>query len=347
MSERRIDSYFSLYEKTMRPKIEISAPQEISSIVVALDETPKSEKALSEAIELARRYDAKLKVISVMEYFRAIEQFIDLSSYGIEKQVKKIDMKLAEEEGLDFSHEQALGPKPSELAKELRELLRETGSPIEQLLRSLTETRPHLMVIPVPFLERSGEVASNSLGVYIDTLLRRAPRGTPVLLIGNSELKGDRSKFLLLVRPDDVQIVSGSALDFYAEGMELFILGIIDQSIIDALDMALQSSAEKELDEEELDEIEVDSTLTAVRLEENLKTVLESLDFSPVDENIKVNIDVQQGVSSFILRSYVEENDIGLVIVKARPTEADAMDGETEILIRRLTEVVPVLVIWD
>ncbi len=101
----------------MRPKIEITAPQEISSIVVALDETPKAEKALIEAIELARRYDAKLKVISVMEYFRIIEQSIDLASYGIEKQVKKIDLKLAEEEGLEFSHEQALGPKPSELAR--------------------------------------------------------------------------------------------------------------------------------------------------------------------------------------------------------------------------------------
>ncbi len=323
------DEVFWLFERSLKPKLEIVKKPVPKKIGVATVPGKPGGKALEEAITLAKTWKSELKIFAWDRYINELLGILNRTIAEEELLISRVKEKLSTVE-IPFSLKRIISPSPEGIKKLIEEALQKEGSSLDQFIEQIKEAELNLLIAPIPMFEQEHDI-TQSLGSEIDVILRRSPKSLPLLFIPR-KIKGDLNKVLVFTRPDALGVVGSRILQFFGKETEIILAGLIDQTIINAFELVrtVQSGKENKA------ELSVAEDL-AETLASNLRGSLEQLATS-IHKNVKsVNVHVLVRPDAITVKELVETHETANVLLSWQTMGDDIMDRFVEIYLRTLS----------
>ncbi len=323
------DEVFWLFERSLKPKLEIVKKPVPRTIGVATVPGKPGEKALEQAIDLAKTWQSELRIFAWDRYVNELLGILNRTIAEEELLISRVQEKLAKID-VTYSLKRIISPSPEGIKKLIEDALQKEGSSLDQFIEKIKEAELNLLIAPIPMFEQEHDI-TQSLGSEIDVILRRSPKSLPLLFIPR-KIKGDLNKVLVFTRPDALGVVGSRILQFFGENTEIILVGLIDQTIINAFELVRTVQSGKD-SETELSATEgIADTLVS-----NLRGSLEQLATS-IHKSVKsVSVHVLVKPDAITVKELAETHETGNVLLSWQTMGEDVMDRFVEIYLRTLS----------
>lgn len=340
MSDKRIEETEAMFLKTTKPKLEIEFIEPISSIGVIFDSTEQGKDALRTATEFANKFHIPIKVIVTDDF---LDSFKNLASSTNEKinTLKDFAGNFTKENGVAAEISTVIEDRVEKILDLFVNQPKEEGKLSSKLIKIFEDKQYDILVSGAPLFRKEKE--ESYFGFYLTKLLSDSEIKANFLIV--SDLKHELTDTILSFvsvdqQPNTIIALIRRSLAIANEKNDIKIIGVVEDKIIETVARADQLDQQPD---EDLDLIGVRK-----RLKIKMEDTLSSIKIDDKNTYKSFNYDVNSGVMASIIKTTLENEKPGLVLVRSVSRLDQYLDPVAEQITRTvLNSGYPVLLVWD
>ncbi len=340
MSDKRIIETEAMFIKSTKPSLIIDEVDEITTIGVIYDGTEQGKDALVSASEFAKKFQMPLKIIAADDY---LEPFKNLAITTNEKMnaLQENAKSFASENGVAAEVDMIIGDRVKQILDVFEGPSNEEPKLSTKLTKFLEQNQFDILVTGAPLFRKEKE--ESYFGFYLTKLLSNSEIKANFLIVSDTreELSNTILSFVSVdQQPKSIVALTRRSLAIADEKNDIKLFGVVEDKIIETV---ARADLTDEQDDEDLDLIGVGE-----RLKNKMEDTLSSIEISDKISYKSFSFEVSTGVMASTIKTTLENENPGLVLVRSVSRSAQYLDPVAEqITLTVLNAGYPVYLIWD